>query len=314
VIKKKKKKTKEQTVGEHAQGDVAAHLHTTTNESGQSKSREAGGSRSGSGSPRLSLHSSRSRTGMAPNGSDAASNAGVEAGPRQAREGTAGEASAHPAGSDDEESEVFPPGASKIQTMEVMSDSDSEDGHSSRHRTAISREASDWARLAPKGNLNELLSSDEEEADEEGIPKDVPMPVRVVPQTKPTPLAIEYPLPEENYAEEEEAAQRSTSPACRSTGSEGQSPARPWGSPQPSRDGATGSPGLQAPAGQDAGVDDQVWDDDSEDGFEGASPNRHGAALGSHISAAAAPALPLSGGPGIIADKNFVEDDWDSDE
>jgi len=303
VIKTKKKKKKDEPNDEHTHGGGAESSFSTTEASGQSKQHEGGGSppglrfsRSGSRSPRVSRHSSRARIGPAE--TDAASD------PR-AHEGT------DAAAPDDEESEVIPPGASKIETMEVMSDSDSEDGHNSKNKSAISREASDWARLAPKGNLNELLSSDEEEAEEEMVPKDVPMPMRVVPETNSTPLVIENPLSEERHIGEEGAAQQGILSARRSTESQSQSLERPWGSSQPLQDGAMGSPDLHMPSGPDAAVD-EGWD--SEDGLQGTSPKRCGAASRGQLAAAPASDQPPSGEPGIIADKNFVEDDWDSDE
>jgi len=186
-----------------------------------------------------------------------------------------------------------PPGAnpSAIQTIEVMSDSDSDEPERGGLRRAAPRDNSE-SSLKPKGNLEDMLSSDEEEDDGYAIPQHVPMPARALPELEPPPSVFNAPRSEE--PEEAAPRQQRASPPRKDVGG-----SRPWGGPQ-------SGPGGAAANGADAAVG-EAWDSDEEEG----TPARRQSASPPHRSPVA---VAPSAGAGIPADRNFVDDDWDEDE
>ena len=219
-----------------------------------------------------------------------------------------GGGSAESGESDDEAGDALPLGASKIETMEVMSDSDTDSEYAAGRRGALSREVSDF--MAPRGNLNDLISSDEEEEEGESIPKDVPMPERIVPEPPQSPATFQVVLAQEDV-EAQGASPLPVSVDHHGTASGSVSPSvRPWGrnSQHVSR---ASSPDKMPASGTNAAVD-EAWD--SEDEPQSTSPKHCGRASPSLPQSTTKATPPTVGVPGIVPDKNFVEEDWDSDE
>lgn len=227
------------------------------------------------------------------------------------------------------------------QTIEAGSGSDSECGdelvngeravHHQRRapaRPAPMDASSDWTR--PTRNLEEMMSSDEEEEEEESpILRHVPMPARATPTPAMPPTASDARRSASQSSAGGDRGRHSSADGY-SEQTDGRSPAGGVGDRR--APGAVGSPPPARASGEDhrlgAGPNgatataDENWDSGEEEAAEEEEvpPRRAGTTPVEVRLPAAAAASPAARhgdtvhvGDGIAADKDFVEDDWDSD-